>query len=150
MLTLISIFPLFFKDFMENVNKLICALIALQNFCKDIHYNSKGDAFYSKHLLADRVQDNISDYIDRIKEVSILGNDKETLPSSEYLQKASYLIPEIRKADKENFTELASLLINILALIENIKPTTAGENNLYGAIAEDLQNSLGLINRQVK
>lgn len=135
---------------MENINNLICYLIALQNFCKDIHYNSKGDAFYSKHLLADKVQENVSDYIDRIKEVSILGNDEETLPSGEYLSRATSFIPEISIYDKENFKSLEILLVHILTLIQNINPATKGEDNLYGAIAEDLQNSLGLINRQIK
>ena len=134
---------------MEKVNNLICSLIAIQNFCKDIHYNAKGDAFYSKHLLADRVQDNISDYIDRIKEVSILGNDEQTLPSGEYLSRATSLIPEIVESDKDNFKSLENLLVNTLMLLQDIE-ATLGEDNLYGSIAEDLQNSLGLINRQIK
>jgi len=134
---------------MEKVNNLICSLIAIQNFCKDIHYNAKGDAFYSKHLLADRIQDNISDYIDRIKEVSILGNDEMTLASGEYLSRATSLIPEIEEDDKKNFQSLENLIVNTLMLLQDME-ATLGENNLYGAIAEDLQNSLGLINRQIK
>ena len=134
---------------MEKVNNLICSLLAIQNFCKDIHYNAKGDAFYSKHLLADRVQDNISDYIDRIKEVAILGNDEQTLPSGEYLSRATSLIPEIQKDDKDNFKSLENLIVNTLMILQD-QEATRGEDNLYGAIAEDLQNSLGLINRQIK
>ena len=134
---------------MDNINNLICFLIALQSFCKDIHYSSKGDAFYGKHLLADRIQENLSDYIDRIKEVCILGNDEDTLPSGEYLSRATSSIPEVRNSDKENFKELEQLLVSILTLIETLHGTK-GEENLYGAIAEDLQNSLGLVNRQIK
>lgn len=135
---------------MEKINKLITLLIAIQSFCKDLHYSVKGDAFYSKHLLADRVQDNIADYIDRIKEVSILGNDVDTLPSGEYLSRATSLIPELVKEDKDNFKSLENLLVNTLMAIQQIDSATKGEDNLYGAIAEDLQNSLGLINRQIK
>lgn len=134
---------------MDNINNLIISLIAIQNFCKDIHYNSKGDAFYSKHLLADRVQDNISDYIDRIKEVCILGKGEKTLPSWEYLSAATGLIPEISESDLDNFRALAALISSVLSMIEQME-STKGEDNLYGAIAEDLQNSLGLINQQVK
>lgn len=133
---------------MENINNLICFLVALQNFCKDIHYNSKGDAFYSKHLLVDRVQDNISDYIDRIKEVAILGNDEQTLPSWEYLNAATGLIPEISENDLDNFKNLAALITSTLSVLEECEGSK-GEENLYGAIAEDLQNSLGLVNRQI-
>jgi DNA-binding ferritin-like protein len=139
-----------FEVSMDKINNLICSLIALQNFCKDIHYNAKGDAFYSKHLLADRIQNNISDYIDSIKEVCVLGNDEETLPSGEYLSRATSLIPELESNDKKNFESLQNLIVNILTLIQSIEPSTKGEDNLYGAIAEDLQNSLGLLNRQIK
>lgn len=134
---------------MENINKLIAQLIAIGNFCKDIHYNSKGDAFYGKHLLVDRVQENISEYIDQIKEICILGNDEKTLPSSEYLLQATRFIPTIQQEDKVNFKSLENLLINALSLIEQMEGTK-GEENLYGNIAQDLQNSLGLINRQIK
>ena len=135
---------------MENVNKLICALIALQNFCKDIHYNSKGDAFYSKHLLVDRVQENIGEYIDRIKEVFFLAADKEPLQSGEYLKKSSELIPDIAENDRESFERLKDLLIKTMKQTEKLSKLTKGEENLIGAVAEDLQNSLGLVNRQVK
>ncbi|MBQ2285579.1 MAG: hypothetical protein II244_07940 [Clostridia bacterium] len=134
---------------MDNINKLIAELIAICSFCKDIHYNSKGDAFYGKHLLADRVQENINEYIDQIKEICILGNDEKTLPSAEYLLKATSFIPAIQNEDKANFKSLENLLINTLSLIERMEGTK-GEENLYGNIAQDLQNSLGLINRQIK
>lgn len=134
---------------MENINKLIAQLIAICNYAKDIHYNAKNDAFYSKHLLADRIQDNISEYIDQIKEVCFLGNDVETLPSAEYLLKATSFIPAIQEDDKANFKSLEMLIVSTLATIEGLEGTK-GEENLYGAIAQDLQNSLGLINRQIK
>lgn len=134
---------------MDDINKLIAQLIAICSFCKDIHYNAKGDAFYGKHLLADRVQENINDYIDQIKEISILGNDEKTLPSGEYLLKATSFIPPIENDDKKNFKSLEKILINTLSLIEQMEGTT-GEINLYGNIAQDLQNSLGLINRVIK
>ena len=34
--------------------------------------------------------------------------------------------------------------------IESLKDLSKGEDNLFGAIAENLQVSLGLINRQIK
>lgn len=135
---------------MESINNLIIRLIAIENFCKDIHYNSKGDSFYSKHLLADRIQENLSDYLDQIKEVCILGSDEKTLPSGEYLSRATSLIPVIEKSDKENFKKLENLIIDTLALLEGMEDSTKGEENLYGAIAQDLQQSIGLIYRQVE
>ena len=135
---------------MEEINKLIEYLIAICNFSKDIHYNCKGEAFYGKHLLADRIQENISEYIDQIKEVFFLAGDKEPLPSGEYLSRATSLIPQVANEDKANFTSMQNLLVVTLQHIENLRDLTKGEENLIGAIAQDLQNSLGLVNLQVK
>lgn len=135
---------------MENINKLIEYLIAICSFAKDIHYNVKGDAFYSKHLLADHLQENISEYLDQIKEVFFLASDKKPLPSGEYLSRATSLIPQISKDDKTNFMSMKNLLVDVLKHIESLKDLTKGEDNLISTIAQDLQNSLGLINLQVK
>lgn len=134
---------------MENINKIIELLIAIQSFSKDIHYNCKGDAFYSKHLLVDRIQDNISDYIDKIKELFFLADNKEPKASKQYLIEASKLIPDIASDDKESFNRLLGLLLITIKTIELLKDLTKGEENLIGAIAEDLQSSIGLINRQI-
>lgn len=134
---------------MEKINKLITLLLAIANYSKDIHYNAKGAAFYSEHLLADRVSENIYDYIDSIKEVFFLAADKEPLSSKEYLKKASELIPDI-KDDKQSFKSLSDLLVDALKHIETLKDLTKGEENLIGNIAENLQTSAGLIIRQIK
>lgn len=135
---------------MEEINKLIEYLIAIQSFSKDLHYNCKGESFYSKHLLADRIQENISEYIDQIKEVFFLAGDKEPLPSGEYLSRATSLIPQIANEDKANFESMQNLLVVTIQHIEDLEDLTKGEENLVGNIAQDLQNSLGLINLQVK
>lgn len=135
---------------MENINKLIEYLIAIENYAKDIHYNCRGDAFYSKHLLCDRISDNLSGYIDSIKEIFYLAADKQPLPSGEYLSRATSLIPQISYNDKDSFKLLSVLLVTTLQHIEEIKDLTKGEENLIGAIAENLQTSLGLVNQQVK
>lgn len=135
---------------MDKINLLIEYLIAIQNYSKDIHYNCKGESFYSKHLLADRIQDNLYDYIDQIKEICFLAANKEPLPSGEYLSRATSLIPEITDDDKENFKLMENLLTVALESIEKTKDLTKGEENLIGAIAQDLQTSLGLVNQQIK
>lgn len=135
---------------MEEINKLIEYLIAIQSFSKDLHYNCKGESFYSKHLLADRIQENISEHIDQIKEVFFLAGDNEPLLSGEYLSRATSLIPQIANEDKLNFESMQNLLVITLQHIEGLDDLTKGEENLVGNIAQDLQNSLGLINLQVK
>lgn len=135
---------------MEHFNKLITYLMAIQNFCKDIHYSCHGESFYSKHLFVDRIQENLYNYIDEIKEVCFLGNDERPLPSEEYLSRATSLIPLLETKDLQNFINLGKLIVEVLALIDNMERLTQGEANLMGAIAQDLQNNLGLLNLQVK
>ncbi len=136
---------------MEQINNLIAYLLAIANFAKDIHYCAHGESFYAKHLLADRIQENIYEFIDKLKEICLLGNDIEPLNSSEYLKQAAQIIPlKNPNDDKANFIEMKDLLIETLGLIEKMENPTKGEENLIGNIAQDIQNNLGLINLQVK
>lgn len=138
---------------MENINKLICYLIAIQNYAKDIHYSCAGDAFYAKHLLADRIYDGLDDFIDQLKEVYFLGNNILPLSSGEYLTQASALIPELADDDKINFEHLQKLLIDCLVLMQEMlkeTDTPRAEVSLVDGIAQDLQQKLGLVNREVK
>lgn len=138
---------------MEKINKLICYLVAIQNFAKDIHYSCGGDAFYGKHLLADRIYDGLDTFIDGIKETCLLGNDILPLPSGEYLARTMNLLPPVDADDKKNFQAMQKLLIDCLVLMQEMlqeKDTPRAEVSLIDGIAQDLQGKLGLVNRQVK
>lgn len=137
---------------MENVNKLISYLVAIANFAKDIHYTCRGEAFYSKHLLADRIQDGLSDFIDQLKEVYFLGNNILPLPSGEYLAMAMSLLPPVEADDKKNFEHIKTLIEDCLTHTQKMlqeKDTPRAEVSLVDGIAQDLQGKLGLVNRQV-
>ena len=137
---------------MEKNNKLICYLIAIQNFAKDIHYSCKGDAFYGKHLLVDRIYDGLDDFIDGIKETCLLGNDILPLPSGEYMARAMNLLPPLEQDDKKNFQAMQKLLIDCLVLMQEMlqeTDTPRAEVSLVDGIAQNLQGKLGLVNRQV-
>ena len=128
-------------------------MIAIQNFAKDIHYSCGGDAFYGKHLLADRIYDGLDDFIDGIKETCLLGNDILPLPSGEYLAKAMNLLPAPEQDDKKNFEAMQKLLIDCLVLMQEMlqeTDTPRAEVSLIDGIAQDLQGKLGLVNRQVE
>lgn len=135
----------------DEFNKLIVYLLAIANFAKDIHYSCHGESFYGKHLFADRIQENLSQFIDQIKEICLLGNEVEPLNSAEYLKQAAEIIPvKNPEEDRANFKEMQNLMIETLSLIDNMRNMTKGEENLVGNIAQDLQNNLGLLNLQVK
>ena len=132
------------------INQLISHLIAIKEFSKDIHYTCHSQAFYGKHLLADRVQEEIDGYIDDIKETILLGSDERPLQSKKYLQGAITLIPDVLlKDDKQNFIELHNLIVKTLDLIQGIEANRA-TNAILDNIASNLQQSKGLINLQIE
>ena len=127
---------------MDQINNLIIHLMAICHYAKDIHYNCKGDDFYGKHLFADRICENLDEYIDQLKEICLLGHRQRPLDSSKYLLDAATLIPS-KKAD---FKAMKDLLLDTLVIIEEITGIAKGDENLLGTIAQDLQNNVGLIN----
>lgn len=125
----------------NKIDNLITHLMAISHYAKDIHYNCSGDNFYSNHLFADRITDNLNDYIDQVKEICLLGHKISPLHSGEYLSRAAKLVPA-----GADFRQMRELLTDTLEIIEHITGVSKGDDNLLGAIAQDLQNNIGLIN----
>lgn len=125
----------------QDIDNLIVHLLAIANYAKDIHYNCSGPNFYDDHLFADRFIGNIYEYIDQLKEICLLGHNFKPLHSSEYLAQASAIIPA-----GADFKAMRSLMVDTLVIIENTRDISRGDENLIGAIAQDVQNNVGLIN----
>ena len=134
---------------MNDINKLISLLIVIAEYSKGVHYSCKGDAFYGKHLLADRVYDGIYTQIDDIKESYLLANELEALQPADYLKEAAANMPQITADDKANFGYLKAKIIETLGLLDSLTGLTTGEQSLFDDISKSLQSKLGLINRQV-
>lgn len=125
----------------NKIDNLIIYLLAIANYAKDIHYNCSGPNFYGQHLFADRFVENLYEYIDQLKEICLLGHNLKPLHSSEYLLRASQIIPA-----GASFESISSLMLNCLAEMETIQDISKGDENLIGAIAQDVQNNVGLLN----
>ena len=125
---------------MEDFNKLIIYLMAIEGKAKDIHYNCSGADFYGKHLFADKIADGISDFIDQIKETCILGKGEKPLFAYEYFKQASGLI-----RNQVDFRALFDLIVDCLELIESFKYVSRGDSKLLDDIANKLQNDKGLL-----
>lgn len=135
---------------MEKFQLLISMLMAICNYSKDIHYNAKGSAFYSKHLLADLMLDDLDEKIDDIKENVFLGNGVQPLPSGRYLVAAAALVPPVTADDRLNFLLLKALINKVRGLIKNVEAPSRGANSLLDAIGEHLDKMNGLLYLQVK
>lgn len=123
---------------MEKINKLIAKLMAIQGYCKDLHYNVPD---YSIHLFSDRVQENLLNFVDELKENWLLAKGYKVLSSAEYYQEAAKYTPKV-----VGLEVLKNLLIDTLDDIERCnKDATVGDGDLLGRIGSNLQNSLGII-----
>lgn len=131
--------------------KLICYLTAIYQYSKTIHYEVKGEAFYGKHLFNDRIAENMNDYVDLIKEVVFLGHAKDAPSAGQVLEGALPLLPAVEENDQQNYINLYNLIFLALEEIEelNKKVLSVGDKNLIGGIAQDLQQNLGLLWRQI-
>lgn len=133
----------------EKINQLIMRITAIMNYAKDIHYTVHGEAFFGKHLFADRIDGDNNEYIDLLKEVCVLGRGYQTLLSEDYLKGAIEFLPEVEEDDKKNFENIKGLIKETLVHIEQLDGLTRGDENLIGNVAQDLQQNLGLLNLQV-
>ena len=133
----------------EDINNLIIALIVIKEFSKDIHYTTHGEAFFAKHLLVDKF--NFDEYIDTLKECSLLGENITPKSSKFYLNAAQDLLVEPNhNDDKANFEILNKYLEETLEAIKEMSNLTKADENIVGTIAQDLQQYKGLINLQLK
>lgn len=128
----------------DNIDSLIVSLIIIKEFSKDIHYSCIGFEAYSWHLLADRVQENLGDYIDRLKEY-LLGIDEKPWSSKEYLITATSFIPKLEINTISNFKKLQEIINKTLNDINKTQLDKAGDN-LVSEIADNIRNSNGIIN----
>jgi DNA-binding ferritin-like protein len=129
---------------MNKIDTLIAYLFAIQAFAKDIHYSASGEAFYSKHLLADEIYKGIDEQIDALIETCILPYETPKA-ITEYWEIAR----EEAGCKAESFERLKYIIEKALQRIEVIVAATSGERSLLDSIAQDLQRKLGLITRQV-
>ena len=128
---------------MNKIDTLITYLFAIQAFAKDIHYSASGEAFYSKHLLADEIYKEIDEQIDALIETCILPYGSAKFISN-YWQDVKQL-PQY----SFDFAGLSELVLATIKFVDKIEARTNGEQSLIDSIAQDLQRKLGLITRQV-
>lgn len=138
--------------------KLLSMLYALKFGAADVHYWVSGDSFWGDHKFADYIrygddeEDRVlGDFIDDINEVCFLGTGQEAPYSKDIIQGSMEYIPVKTTDHKQMFTNLNALIYRILSHIEEIMPeASAGEANLLGNIAQELQQRYGLIWRRIK
>lgn len=131
---------------MDEIEKLISYLFAIQAFSKDVHYSVKGEAFYSKHLLADYIYKGIDEQIDALIETCVLPFVNPSSIDHYWYEATQILNVSSYEADFEN---LLNLLCEVLRFINSTEFSNTA-SSLIDDIGKDLQRKAGLLTRQVK
>lgn len=112
--------------------ELMRHLIAFKYACKLNHWSTDD---YAKHLLFDRLSENIDDYVDRIAECYFMANsDKKAL-------KPTILNPDYIEC---NLVKSCEKIISHLEELQNDDETNEGLNSLLSGIEEEFLNKLAL------
>ena len=134
-------------NFCDLIIKLISICMAIRGYAKDIHYSAQGNNMYGEHIFADVVESPDADILDELKEVCFLGRNYRVPESSFLMQESIKYYPAKTNDDSQNWSFLRSLIAQAMFIIEQIsQQATAGEANIIGAIAQELQKNIGLIN----
>lgn len=136
------------------MNDILCLLLAIRMISKDIHYMAFGPSFYSDHLLADNIQDDIDKFIDEINEVHYMGKGNEPPKSSYVLAGAMKYMPEIYSNLDNAWLILGKAIDMTLEKMDEINEQdvmlSLGDKDLLGRIANYLQQKNGFIIRRTK
>lgn len=128
--------------------KLIVYLELIRLTSKHLHYHVKGPNFYSDHLLTDRIQENIIDYIDSIKENYYMASGEEVPSEYSIINKIKILLPpEPTLEDLQYFITAALEIMNTIKTENKISQIS---QEVLGDIISNLTNSLGLLNNRLK
>ena len=135
---------------MEQISRLLVILYAIKFYSKDIHYNARGEIFFSDHLLADRVVDDLDNIIDDINENLYLGFEHNAPTSKEVLKAVEQALPPVPTDIHQAWKNLYGLITDGLNIIEGIEADydMPPLNSLLDTTADLLQKKRGLVWRR--
>ena len=112
--------------------ELIQHLIAFKYACKVNHWSTDN---YSKHLLFDRLTEDIDTWVDAIAETYFMAEDKKSVFNTNVLN------PKFINRD---LVKSCETIISHLEELQNDGETNEGLNSLLSAIEEGFLNKLAL------
>lgn len=107
-------------------------LIAFKYACKINHWSTDN---YSKHLLFDRLTEDIDNWVDSIAEDYFMANDNKKVFKSDILN------PKLINRD---LVKMCLIIISHLEELQTDGETNEGMNSLLSAIEEGFLNKLAL------
>lgn len=140
------------------MNRLTDILTAMNQYIKQYHWLAKG---YDNHILADRLGENLTESIDRLKELHLGSGGSEDIAFAE--KSLSGAVDTLRAIIKEpaNTTDMVlenigAMIVSFLTNAEGIKKSyegtifSGGINNAIDDISEQLIRNAYLLGIQLE
>lgn len=112
--------------------ELIQHLIAFKYACKLNHWSTDK---YSKHLLFDRLSEDIDTWVDAIAETYFMASDNKSVFKPNILNEKFVVCDLVKSCEK---------IISLLEKLQNDDDTNEGINSLLSGIEEGFLNKLAL------
>ena len=126
------------------MEKILFTLIALKQYIKQYHWQAKS---YQEHILADKLEEDLEDYIDEVAELSLV-TETPNVEAKHLLGEATSFLNGKDKADLSTLGELfAELLEELQSVNEQVK--LLGIADLTGRLSNSVLRKLYLIKLQL-
>lgn len=141
-----------------NITTIMEQINCVKMLADDLHYRSKGEAFYALHLLADRIRDSLKDYSDKFNECYFMGEVMSLPPKTRIIyENAIIMYKEIESefpetADNSNGVLISRLMValnNLKCGIEECSETNgllSGSKAIIDSLSEDTLTAIALLN----
>ena len=129
------------------MQEILILLIAIKQLIKQYHWQANS---YQEHILADKLEEDLEDYIDEVAEVSVVMemSDKQ-LNADALLGKASLYLQDKKEASILNLIKVFGDLSEAAHELSE-KATNIGLNDLLGRIANLTIKKMYLLHLQDK
>ena len=124
---------------------ILVTLIALKQYIKQYHWQAKS---YQEHILADKLEEGLEDYIDETAELSVVVEQTdEHLQAGKLLAEAANILPE--GADS-TLRQIALLLVELSDRMQDLKPKAGemGVEDLFSRLSNSILRKIYLIHLQ--
>lgn len=124
---------------------ILVTLIALKQYIKQYHWQAKS---YQEHILADKLEEGLEDYIDETAELSVVVEQTdEHLQAKQLLAEAANILPE---GENGNLERIARLLIDLQSKIQSnrTKISEMGVDDLFSRLSNSIMRKIYLIHLQ--
>ena len=124
------------------MEKILFTLIALKQYIKQYHWQAKS---YQEHILADKLEEDLEDYIDEVAELSLV-TETPNVEAKHLLGEATSFL---NGKDKADLNTLADLFIELQEQLQSLKPELLGVSDLAGRLSNTILRKLYLIQLQL-